>query len=127
MSWKFSDLAEQIYDDTKIPTMLGVAETLIWLDEHPDQVPGRTVTRRDFERAFDFHFDDEDIDRHERFLAHLGITVVPDPEPTNAEKIDRLLLEHELIADAKYRKVIAEALDSEGVRAPEADEIEEES
>lgn len=35
------------------------------------------VQREYFERAFDFFFDDEDIDRHERFLAYLGVAVEP--------------------------------------------------
>ena len=126
MTEKYIELEQRIADyeglDVREKWAVGVA--LRWLDENPNQVPGRTITRRDFERAFDFHFDDEYIDRHERFLAYLGITVVPDTEPTNAELLAEALRQTNPAhgSDLHDIKGLSEALDKAGVKAPGGDD-----
>lgn len=70
MSEKCIDLGPHIAKDTEVePNFLAgryQREVLAWLDEHPDQVPGRTITVSEC----------NDLER----LG--GITVVPDLKPT---------------------------------------------
>ncbi|QUL79906.1 hypothetical protein [Brevibacterium sp. SMBL_HHYL_HB1] len=64
---------------------------LRWLDAHPDQVPGRTITKSELGRAADNLLMSEAAGEFSsgvrRLALELGITVAPDPEPTNAEKL----------------------------------------
>lgn len=83
---KYSDLAERIHAETRDSVYLDeVREVLEWLDRNPDQVPGRTIAESEFHEAADAHrnggIDWEDL------AFRFGITVVPDPETTNAEKL----------------------------------------
>lgn len=124
MAEKYEDLIVDIKnDDTFDMTaaeIVGARVALQWIDQNRGQTPGRTITRRDFERAFDFHFDDEDIDRHERFLAHLGITVVPDPKPTNAENLADYV--RQMGRTAMSAEECGRWLDEQGVKAPGGDD-----
>ena len=89
MSEKYIDLAQPIIDanDAEIDFMCscydrGVEAALEYFDEHPGQAPGRTITESQIAEAFgdEYHY------WAKRRLSRIGITVVPDPEPTNADK-----------------------------------------
>ncbi len=121
MSDKYIDLAPKISEDTEVePIFLAgkyQREVLAWLDEHPDQVPGRTITESElYQVQIHCGFSGTDT-RVNSVLRDLRITVVPDPEPTNAEKLETALLEawdgHRSMSD------VADLLDLKGVRAPE--------
>lgn len=99
---------------------------LRWLDAHPDQVPGRTITESRIAEAFGPEY----MAWARMCLSRIGITVIPDPKPTNAErlaaKIRRTLRENatgscENAQDVVAQK-IADDLDNAGVKAPEADD-----
>lgn len=133
MSEKYEDLTTHLSDDLE-PTIAGEAyirNSLRWLDEHPDQVPGRTITERVkitdteayelYESARSFSLDDfklalESID---------GIETVDDPEPTNAESIDNLLTEFANLnascGGEQGDHDLAEFLDAHGVRVSSDD------
>lgn len=49
----YIDLADAIFDDTPIAAFEPLREALTWLDEHPDQVPGRTTTEPSDRYVFD--------------------------------------------------------------------------
>ena len=58
MADKYEDLDNVIVEDLGIPEVskgvaFGIQLALQWLDEHPDQVPGRTLTRSDMLGAGD--------------------------------------------------------------------------
>lgn len=94
---------------------VGVSTALRWLDEHPDQVPGRTITESDFHETADAHRNGglgwEDL------AIRFGITVIPDPEPTNAERLDKDIQEVDLHMTSRQ---LAEALIERGwTKAPE--------
>ena len=77
---KYEDLAEAIHNDGIDAYWDEILAVLRWLDEHPDQVPGRTITESEFHEVADAH---RNGGLGWRDLADsLGITVVPDPEPT---------------------------------------------
>lgn len=89
---KYIDLAEKLarMHDLR-PGTIRVALGLLdkFAAEHPDQVPGRTITRTEFNKAFTEWFDERDKARIVGIIERLfGITVIPDPEPTNAELIN---------------------------------------
>ena len=124
MSEKYEDLTTHLSDDLE-PTIVGEAyirNSLRWLDEHPDQVPGRTITERVkitdteacelYESARSFSLDDfklalESID---------GIETVDDPEPTNAEKLEQL---YRNWSQSTLNTPFGEWANSVGVKAPE--------
>lgn len=83
MSEKYIDLHDEIADS--IHWDATVADTLKWLDEHPDRVPGRTVTEQQLIQLWQVTVEGRSIDDFAQELKDNGITVVPDPEPTNAE------------------------------------------
>lgn len=116
---KYIDLAAKFSaerDFTSAATV--VAAFGSWLDEHPDQAPGRTITQSDFERR---------TARHSNFytagygdaLTHHGITIAPDPEPkTEADKLIDLMVR--IDPNGKLDQVeILKAMAEHGVKAPE--------
>lgn len=124
MTEKFIDLGPQIVKEAGGLSLTSLAHehqlrVLKWLDEHPDQVPGRTITAERYRlvERMDGGYKRGYCDAMEE----LGASV--DPEPTNVE-----LLERELAVNAGYeltsdqRKIIARRLDARGVTAPEADD-----
>ncbi len=115
MSEKYIDLAPRISNESgayhlRDTIIEGVLE---WLDEHPDQVPGRTITESEISKAFGTEY----VAFARLCLARICITVVPDPEPTDVEKITRLILENSTDMDPKF---IAEMLVENGVRPVKA-------
>ena len=103
--------------------MLRYIEAEGWLRD-PDKAPGRTITESEFEHAYELHKGVDGEAHYEGLLRNLGITVVPEPEPTNAE----LLVEDlagiygaNLTWTAKV--AISEALTERGwVKAPGGDD-----
>ena len=87
MTSKYIDLTDRIEEGAEYSNTasfcLGIECALRWLDEHPDQVPGRTLTRSDMVEAFGEEYAGWATHR----LARIGYTIVPDPEPepTNAD------------------------------------------
>lgn len=59
----------------------GICDALRYLDSHPDQVPGRTITESELGEVTRTHESIRDL------VNLLGITIAPDPEPTEAEKL----------------------------------------
>ena len=128
MSEKYIDLAQPIIDanDAEIDFMCscydrGVEAALEYFDEHPGQAPGRTITESQIAEAFgdEYHY------WAKRRLSRIGITVVPDPEPTNAEKLAKEILASfnkcEFDLESSFEQ-LAKALDARGVKAPGGDE-----
>lgn len=101
---------------------MGVATALHWLDEHPDQVPGRTITLADSLAETEVFTPAARYAWVRGFEAAGGRII---PEPTNAEKLA------EAITNAAHGvgigsttaniKAIAEHLDDAGVKAPGGD------
>ena len=83
MTEKYIDLHVEIADS--IHWDATVADTLKWLDEHPDRVPGRTITASEFDEAVESCVTEDATVPPHTFAARLGVVCVPDPEPTNAE------------------------------------------
>ncbi|MGO3021937.1 MAG: hypothetical protein ACTIIH_01705 [Brevibacterium sp.] len=121
MSEKYINLHREIFSDLRDKAgtaRISVADVLEWLDEHPDQVPGRTITESEWSEYVN--------STNGKYLAgadlleKAGITVVPDPEPTNAEKLASHVLR---ITDDLYIGLsqddidkIAKWLDAQGVK-----------
>lgn len=114
MAEKYIDLYETVSDDMFIrPDEVSVSRCVLeWLDEHPDQVPKRTITESQIAEAFgdEYHY------WAKRRLSRIGITVVPDPEPTNAEKLERIWADWD-----PTREGVWEFFDRRGVKAPGGD------
>ena len=128
MTEKYIDLADRIAED--FPPMTGPdIATLRWLDAHPDQVPGRTITASEFDEVVESCATDTyDVPPH-TFADRLGIIVVPDPEPTNAEALEALLEGGDINAQwglrgggVMFARELAHALDEAGVKAPGGDD-----
>lgn len=102
----------------------GVAMALHWLDEHPDQVPGRTITRSEYRDTLNgavkvSGYGDDWERGFNTGLIVSGMKVVPDPEPSNAELIQKAVDEWEESGD---RCSLADWLDARGVKAGGDDE-----
>lgn len=79
---KYTDLAEQIHAGTRDVVYLDeVGEVLSWLDSHPDQVPGRTITASEFDEAVESCITEDATVPPHKFAERLGVVCVPDPEP----------------------------------------------
>lgn len=117
---KYIDLSETILDSQAYVT---ANDALRWLDEHPDQVPGRTITESDFCEAVDkaHAWTDEGFAR--TVLNRLGITVIPDPKPTNAELLEQLHDQYRMFPAQHLpgNGSLADYLDHKGVKAPDHD------
>lgn len=93
-------------------------------EEDPAQVPGRTITESELRRIA------EDsagpgastvMPYIKATVEALSITIVPDPEPTNFEKLTIYLGLHDLDAITNDGVTeFARQLDADGVKAPEA-------
>lgn len=81
----------------------------------PDQAPGRTITESEFHETADAHRNGG-IGWQE-LSDGLGITVVPDPEPTNAEKLANVY--REWYGGDEVPTSLIRFMDQAGVTAPE--------
>lgn len=113
----FDELFPEIQDDGALEftraELNGVRVALRWLDQHSDRVPGRTITQSRFNALSDqYHVR---LYSFQHMVDELGVIVVPDPEPTNAEKIEAALRRCNYAGGPEY---IAQQLDELGVTAP---------
>ena len=118
MTEKYIDLLRRIreevnYDDDAILT---IAAVLKWLDRNPDQAPGRTITASEFDEAVESCVTEDATVPPHTFAARLGVVCVPDPEPTNAEKLEQL---HQNWSQSDRNPPFGEWADSVGIQAPE--------
>ena len=93
----------------------------------PDQVPGRTITESEAwdiaGRTFHRWGSVEELASHLRgTFRQLGITVVPDPEPTNAEKLSALYDQWLESYAPACRVSFEQFMDEAGVKAPGGDD-----
>lgn len=127
MTEKYIDLASRISSESgayhlRDTIIEGVLE---WLDEHPDQVPGRTITVSEFDEAVESCITEDATVPPHTFAARLGVVCVPDPEPTNVQSIDKLLTEFASLnascGGEQGDHDLAEFLDAHGVRVSRDD------
>ena len=122
MTNKYIDLADRIGEGAEYSNTtsfcLGIECALRWLDEHPDQVPGRTLTRSDMVEAFGEEYAGWATHR----LARIGYTIVPDPEPepTNADILADFV--RQLSRTVMSAEECGKWLDERGVKATGGDE-----
>lgn len=119
-------IADKHYCSTETAEMiLASIDAEGWL-RNPDQVPGRTITRSKYrdtlDRAVKVSGYGDDWERgFGTGLAVSGTKVVPDPEPTNAEKLEAALRTH--FGPGAFTvecSSLSRFLDGVGVKAPEA-------
>lgn len=86
----------------------------------PEHVPGQTITESEWVTAT-WGLDANMALGFKLGLNFAGITVAPDPEPTNAEKLERI---HQLWAQDidGLGLTLGEWMSKRGVKAPEADD-----
>lgn len=91
----FDELFPEIQDDEALEftraELNGVRVALRWLDQHSDRVPGRTMTESEVVEVFEASKSGGGATR--TALIRHGIKVVPDPAPTNVEKLVELIRE----------------------------------
>ena len=116
MSEKYEDLHDQIVADKTFDLTtserLGAKIALQWLDQNRDQVPGRTITESQIAEAFgdEYHY------WAKRRLSRIGITVVPDPKPTNLERLKEI--QNDWLRESRNGELFIEYLDRMGAKAP---------
>ena len=117
MSEKYEDLASRISDDLE-PTMAGEAyirNSLRWLDQNRDQAPGRTMPESEMEHKCATYGS-----AYETGFRQAGGVVIPDPEPTNAEKLAHYVRQMDLTPMSPNE--CGKWLDEQGVKAPGGDD-----
>ena len=133
MTEKYVDLEERIKRDRDL-SLTGldrVTYTLRWLDRNPDQVPGRTITEGEFDELVDALHQNWATPEYfsgvlsDALIDH-GITVIPDPEPTNAEKWEKFIRGTHFNVrgwtGCDATEQFAKILDEQGVKAPGDDD-----
>ena len=87
MTEKYIDLLTKIARDKSLggSHVRCARDVVEWLDDHPDQVPGRTITASEFDEAVESCATEDYTVPPHTFAARLGVVCVPDPELTNAE------------------------------------------
>lgn len=111
-----------------LPTMLAempayetdIRRVLKWLDDHPEQLPGRTITGSEIDNHIAI-----DITMRNGFILGFeaaGGRVVPDPEPTNAEKLKALCSDWTIGRNCLEDEDLSDYLDRLGVKAPGGDD-----
>ena len=121
MAESYEDLTERITDRYGI-SRTEVAITLRHLDIFPDQVPGRTITQSDYVAFKRDVFSGKIL--VDKIAARLGIAVIPDPEPTNAEKLAASIdmSSRGLVYLTEYQIAqLVKGLEEDGVKAPGGD------
>lgn len=124
MSEKYINLAPEFAKEHNIDK--GVAGYVLrcldeYAAEHPDQVPGRTIMESElsWRLANVPPYADKAVWLR-AVLNILDITVVPDPEPTNAEKLADYVRQMDLAPMSP--KECGKWLDEQGVKAPGGDD-----
>ena len=126
MAEKYIELIEPISESEEIGSNVhyGVKLALAWLDDHPDQAPGRTITESGVTEVFEASKSGRGGTR--TALVRQGVTVVPDPEPTNAERLVEMIrgngydIRHN--GNRSGSVALALDLDARGVKAPGGDD-----
>lgn len=112
MTESYIDLESRIAEDERIdewPQTAVLENILHWLEEHRGELPGRTVTAGKVgQKAHLINGSHIEMPTIIDFLEALGVTVVPDPEPTDAEKLRADI-------DAFYGQSVAELADGHGL------------
>ena len=122
---KFIDLRDEIVEELHLTESeaSGVDAAMRWLQMRPGTWPGRTITEQQLIQLWQVTVEGRNIDDFAQELKDNGITVVPDPEPTNAEKIEALINESEFRPIGYHgvtaASALAHELDKAGVKAPE--------
>lgn len=120
---KYIDMAEKITEGSNLSNTVsfrkGVAWALEYLDAHPDQVPGRTITESGCHALYHAAYYGAKAFRGE--LEDQGFAFIADPEPTNAEKLDKIMEEWPGRATASD-PTFGEYLHNRGVKAPGGDD-----
>ena len=115
---KYIDMAEKITEGSNLSNTVsfrkGVAWALEYLDAHPDQVPGRTITESGCHALYHAAYYGAKAFRGE--LEDQGFAFIADPEPTNAEKLEQL---HQNWSQSDRNPPFGEWADSVGILAPE--------
>lgn len=89
-----------------------------------DQAPGRTITASEFDEAVESCITEDGTVPPHKFAELLGVVCVPDPEPTNAEKLAKAMCDW---MDSRAEPIefpvasFASHLDAIGVRVPDRD------
>lgn len=116
---KYIDLLTDITEDTartSFADQASIHSALTWLDEHPDQVPGQTITLGEVRSDPHYVTGDYQNGYVNGFVA-AGGRVIPDPVPTNAEKLEQIIMRVDADRRGGY-ETFAGALDAAGVKAP---------
>lgn len=116
---KYIDLADRMIEQEDFDYGFMVRATLHWLDDHLDQVPGRTITESEYDRLTS-HRNPSFGDGFDAGMLAIGGGVIPDPEPTNAEKLEQIVMDADVDSLGGY-ETLAEYLDKAGVKAPNHD------
>ena len=120
---KFIDLRDEIVEELHLTESeaSGVDAAMRWLQMRPDRAPGQTITEQQLIQLWQVTVEGRSIDDFAQELKDNGITVVPDPEPTNAERLAEALRQTNPAhgSDLHDIKGLSEALDKAGVKAPE--------
>lgn len=122
MSEKYEGLLENIEnDDTFDMTrseLVGARVALQWLDQNRDQAPGRTITESGWIEACKATMGGDMVAPF-ALATRLGITVVPDPNPTNFDRLEDLV---DQWRKGPQGKTLTQYLDEHGVKAPGGDD-----
>lgn len=128
MADKYEDLIVDIeHDDTFDMTrseLVGARVALQWLDQNRDKVPGRTITESGCHDLYHAAYYGAKAFRGE--LEDQGFAFIADPEPTNAEKLTKLIREigYDIRHNGNRSGPVALALDldARGVKASGGDD-----
>ncbi len=116
---KYIDLAQTIRNDGVEAYYDEIVAVLCWLDNHPNRVPARTIAAGEVGRWSHLIRGDVEIPSIIDFLDAVGMTVVPDPEPTNFERLEDLV---DQWRKGPHYKTLTQYLDDCGVKAPGGDD-----
>lgn len=120
---KFADLTDAVgenIDTSDHGVRTGIEWTLEWLDEHPDRVPGRTMTESEYLSAVDAAKEAAPNDlwwQGRAILSHAEVKIV-DPEPTNAEKWKKFCEGLGINLEPWQIDYLSRHMDEAGVTAP---------
>lgn len=122
---KYIDLINEIHKNTSGEVYrIEIAEILRYLDDHPE-LTGKAITESRYRAFTDSASEEYQAGFSDGFFFADGL-VIPDPEPTNAQSIDKLLTEFANLnascGGEQGDHDLAEFLDAHGVKAMGADD-----